>query len=67
MLWAFGPDEVRGAVMTCPNGHAFSISGGRFGSVHTIAHDGVVSPSVVCPRCAFHDFVQLVGWALTPV
>ncbi len=32
---------------------------------HTIASDGTVSPSVVCPHpgCGWHVFVRLVGWA----
>lgn len=38
---------------------------------HTIAADGTVGPSVVCPRasgnvecpeCGFHEFVRLEGW-----
>jgi len=46
------------ANFTCPNGHA-----GYLGD-HTIAPDGTVSPSVVCPveGCGFHDFIRLAGW-----
>ncbi len=31
---------------------------------HTIAPDGTVSPSVVCPvkDCGFHEFIKLEGW-----
>jgi hypothetical protein len=32
-------------------------------SLHRIAADGTVSPSLVCPYyCGFHDYVRLVGW-----
>jgi hypothetical protein len=31
-------------------------------SRHTIAADGAVTPSVVCPRCGWHAWVTLVGW-----
>ena len=36
---------------------------------HTIATDGSVSPSVVCPQtpggqpCGFHEFIRLEGWS----
>lgn len=64
MPWLFGPQSDRGAVITCPNGHAFSIGGGRvFGSVHSIDNGGAVSPSVVCPHCSFHVFARLDGWS----
>jgi len=51
-------DDKRTAGMTCPNGHTASLSD------HTIAADGKVSPSVVCPYegCKFHEYVQLEGW-----
>ena len=30
---------------------------------HSIASDGTVSPSVVCPYgCGFHKFIKLEGW-----
>lgn len=49
------------AVVTCPNGHACRLSG----KVHSIAPDGTLSPSLVCPAegCGFHDHVRLAGWA----
>ena len=57
----WSPMSVQGrksAALWCPNNH--------FGTLedHTIAADGSVSPSVVCPsdRCPFHDQVRLVGW-----
>jgi hypothetical protein len=42
----------------CPNGHIGVLDD------HTIADDGAVSPSVVCPRkgCAFHENIILDGW-----
>ena len=48
----------RSADYVCPNGHL-----GGLGD-HTIADDGTVSPSVVCPRpgCDFHDHIRLVDW-----
>jgi len=47
------------ATVRCPAGHEMTLSG------HTIADDGTVSPSVVCPTkgCTFHEFVTLDGWA----
>lgn len=30
---------------------------------HTITDDGMVSPSVICPHCDFHEFIQLKGWS----
>jgi hypothetical protein len=47
------------ASMTCPEGHGLTLRG------HTIAENGEVSPSVVCPvpRCHFHEFVRLRGWS----
>jgi hypothetical protein len=46
------------ALAVCPNGHAASLDD------HTIADDGVVTPSVVCPTkdCGFHDSIKLEGW-----
>jgi hypothetical protein len=47
------------ATMSCPEcGKPASLSG------HTIAPDGDVSPSVVCPHdgCHFHEYVMLLGW-----
>lgn len=46
------------AEMTCPYGHGLTLKG------HSVAADGTVSPSVVCPMqgCNFHRFVTLVAW-----
>lgn len=51
------------AEMTCSRGHAVSLRG------HSIAADGLVSPSVVClaPECDFHDYVRLTGWSAGPL
>ncbi len=48
----------KSADYTCPNGHVGELTD------HTIAKDGTVSPSVVCPRggCGFHDYIRLIGW-----
>lgn len=64
MKWVFGPGNVSGAVVTCPNGHGMSVGGAPFGSRHTIGSDGTVSPSVVCPRsgCGWHVMLRLAGW-----
>ena len=47
------------ASMTCRNGHGLTLGG------HTIAADGTVHPSVVCPApgCSFHEFVRLDRWS----
>jgi hypothetical protein len=47
------------ASMTCPNGHGLTLRG------HSIASNGDVAPSVVCPDrgCAFHAFVRLERWS----
>lgn len=50
------------ALITCPTCHkALSVGVGG----HSIAEDGTVSPSVVCPRpgCTFHEFVRLADWS----
>jgi hypothetical protein len=64
MRWIFGPSGITGAIVICPQcGAGMSIGGGRpFGSVHTIATDGTISPSVVCHSCAWHVFARLIGW-----
>lgn len=51
--------DIQTAVLTCPNcGNAMSLK------EHTIAENGAVSPSVVCPEkdCTFHEFVVLKEW-----
>lgn len=52
--------EKRSANFCCPGcGQRASLSH------HTIAEDGKVSPSVVCPTegCTFHEWIQLEGWS----
>lgn len=46
------------ATMTCPNGHVLTLR------IHSVASDGGVTPSVVCPAqgCSFHSHVRLDGW-----
>lgn len=48
----------RSAWFKCPNGHLGTLT------LHDIAPDGVVSPSVGCPfsGCMFHDHIKLIGW-----
>jgi hypothetical protein len=48
----------RNATLTCRNGHTCALT------QHTIAPDGTVSPSLVCPElgCGFHEWVRLEGW-----
>lgn len=67
--WVYGTGRQAGAVVTCPIClRTMSVGGGRFGSAHTIAADGTVSPSLVCPYppCAWHVFVRLDGWPAAP-
>lgn len=63
-FWVFGPARILGAAVTCPQcRRGFSIGGGQpFGSCHTVAADGTISPSVVCPGCGWHVHAQLAGW-----
>jgi len=45
-------------VMVCSQGHESTLR------THSVANDGTVSPSSVCPveGCAFHEYVRLDGW-----
>lgn len=51
------PDTIK-ATLVCPNGHQGSIVS------HTVAADGTVTPSCVCPRegCTFHEHVRFLNW-----
>jgi hypothetical protein len=51
------------ATMACQNGHVLTLQ------AHTVARDGTVLPSVVCPAkgCSFHARVRLVDWTFGPV
>lgn len=47
------------AHVSCPScGNPASLVG------HTIARDGRVEPSLICPHppCEFHEWVTLIGW-----
>ena len=46
------------AMISCPKcGKIASLTS------HTIADDGAVTPSLVCPHdCGFHDHAKLLGW-----
>lgn len=56
--WERAPDgHPAKAFIWCFNGHVASLAD------HTIAPDGIVNPSCVCPRCSWHEWVRLVGWA----
>jgi hypothetical protein len=51
----------------CPKcGKSFFLEQGeRFGvdwEAHGVSAEGIVSPSVICPFCGFHDHVLLIGW-----
>lgn len=52
----------RTAHVKCGKGHIASLA------EHTIAEDGTVTPSVVCPwgGCDYHEFIQLIGWGDKP-
>jgi hypothetical protein len=60
--------DPAGKVLDCspvivdPKGHYLSIH------KHSIAQDGTVSPSVVCPveGCGFHEFIKLEEWIGKP-
>ena len=53
-------DGSRTANVSCPGC-------GKIASLidHSIAQDGTVTPSLVCPYegCTFHDWVKLEGWS----
>ena len=56
-------DGTRSASISCPKcGQPASLSD------HTIADDGTVPPSLVCPYdgCEFHDYVTLKDWNPSP-
>ena len=43
-------------VAFCKQGHPIYL--GR----HIIAHNGIVSPALICTNCDFHDHVKLLNW-----
>jgi len=60
LTWHFERDyrSRLAPVVVCSNGHESTMT------THTVAADGTVSPSMVCPveGCQFHEYVQLEGW-----
>lgn len=52
--------------LQCPDNHRAAY--GQEGDGHTIAADGTVTPSTVCPEegCTFHEWVILDGWTPPP-
>ncbi len=52
------PERVLTALISCDKGHWCSLTN------HTIAADGTVTPSLVCPTedCGWHVFLRLVDW-----
>ena len=46
------------AILVCPRGHTAALV------THSIAADGTVSPSAVCPveGCGFHESIRLLDW-----
>ncbi len=52
------PDRAPTALISCDQGHVCSLTN------HTIAADGTVTPSLVCPtdECGWHVFLRLVDW-----
>lgn len=60
LTWARSEGGIRGVLLSCAHGHEGILSPTH----HTIANDGTVTPSVVCPikGCTWHEFVRLDGW-----
>lgn len=58
--WTSTKDADGHADLWCPNGHVSLLSYEH----HSIATDGTVSPSIVCPRngCDWHVMGRLDGW-----
>jgi len=54
-------ENGKGAMFNCPKCGQYA---GIDAPNHTIADDGAVHPSVVCPydNCDFHDYIRLIGW-----
>lgn len=61
-LWGTGP-FIKTALVSCDQGHVGTASP----QIHSIADDGMLSPSWVCPHkgCTWHVFARLVGWGET--
>jgi hypothetical protein len=46
------------AFFRCPKCPTF----GALAGTHEIADNGQVTPSMVCPNCDFHEWIELEGW-----
>lgn len=59
--WYEGPDHNKIIVCNCPT---CGVDSQMALPVHSIANDGSVSPSYVCPQpgCTFHEAVKLGDW-----
>lgn len=67
----WGGGEGKTISVKCANGHIstlWSRRDGKDSTHHTIADDGTVTPSVVCPRekCDWHENIVLVDWKPLP-
>lgn len=60
--WMWGATEPyqRTAIVACDQGHVGTASP----RIHSIATDGTLTPSWVCPfeGCTWHEFARLEGW-----
>lgn len=61
LTWARATDTRGGVLLSCANGHEGYLDPKQ----HTVAADGTVTPSAVCPvkGCTWHEFIRLGGWA----
>ena len=56
--------KVSHAIIVCP-GCGMEASVGK--ATHSVAADGTVTPSVVCPHvCPFHEWIRLEDWPAPP-
>lgn len=61
--WQWLDTNERVPVMRCTAGHMFLVR-----QNHTIAADGTVTPSMVCPYgCAYHECIRLDDWRGTGI
>ncbi len=58
LVWYRLTGAADSLLATCAKGHTANLSD------HSVAQDGIVTPSVVCPTegCHWHENVQLEGW-----
>jgi hypothetical protein len=56
--WGYNTnDGIVDVCVRCPNGHIASLRD------HIICLDGIVKPSVKCPKCEFHESLVLENYA----